>query len=515
MPITSAYVREGWYYSVKDLQTIFSFNIENYQTAENANKHLKRYLKELLSRNIIKEKRKDDITESEADILFDNYTDNELLDDSVKYKFDFVGILIFYDVIAYVYPKYLGEINMPLSVAPVAEMQQIMAVIEKYGREKAQQDIREVNLFADIDEHEKINTLSVMLFLLEDYAANGEYDDPEEIIEINGGGEIYWQKTIDETYPIIANNRPYYVELYTRKKISNDASLIKRLHAYVVTQCSKEIERVGLTEFYSLPTADISDAEQETFGDIDFIVNRIDAELTQVFDDRKIHILYAMKLYFRSGRVLTGDTEIQIMGTRSFNLIWEEVCAQVFRSQKGDAKARHPNVDEIEPHIDYTLINKKFDHKPPTLVELIEQPVWKKYGKGNKGIPKKALNPDYLRFEKKEAGSNYIFYILDAKYYCPVWKSDSIQGQPGVEDVAKQYLYYLVYRDILSKYNVTEVKNYFLMPKRASDPAIPGFVKLKTLSNLGLGVVEVRMLPPEVMYEKYINNDHMNLTELK
>ena len=60
MPIFSAYVREEWYYSVDDLKTIFSFNAANYQTIENANKHFKYYLKELLSLNIIKEKRKND-----------------------------------------------------------------------------------------------------------------------------------------------------------------------------------------------------------------------------------------------------------------------------------------------------------------------------------------------------------------------------------------------------------------------------------------------------------------------
>ena len=53
------------------------------------------------------------------------------------------------------------------------------------------------------------------------------------------------------------------------------------------------------------------------------------------------------------------------------------------------------------------------------------------------------------------------------------------------------------------------------MPKRALEPAVPGFVKLDTLKNLGLGVIEVRMLPPDVMYKKYINGEHMNLTELK
>lgn len=207
MPIFSAYVREEWYYSVDDLKTIFSFNAANYQTIENANKHFKYYLKELLSLNIIKEKRKNDNHNSEIDILFENYTDDKLIDSAVKYKFEFVGILIFQNVITYVYPKYLGESDSILSVQPVKEMQQVMAVIEKYSREKSIQDFREVKFFSDIDNHGEVNVLSVMLYLLEDYALNGEYEDIKEIIELNGTGQISWQKTVDKTYPIFSNNK--------------------------------------------------------------------------------------------------------------------------------------------------------------------------------------------------------------------------------------------------------------------------------------------------------------------
>ena len=79
----------------------------------------------------------------------------------------------------------------------------------------------------------------------------------------------------------------------------------------------------------------------------------------------------------------------------------------------------------------------------------------------------------------------------------------------------KQYLYYLSYQEILAKYNVKEVKNYFLMPKRASDPAITGFVKLDMLKQFGLGVIEVRMLSPDVLYDNYLKEQHINLSELK
>lgn len=505
MAIISAYVREDWTYTVEEIRSLFSFDAIHYQTIENANKYLKQYLKELLGRKVLSQKNGQ---EKEDDVEFANYTDDDLLSDSNLYSFKFVGVVIYSNVIAYSYPKYIGEEKKLPEFPPVSEMKQVMQVIEKYSREKAKQDVRDIDLYADIDEKGKINALSVMLYILEDYSLNGEYEDDAEILEVNGAGDICWQKTIDETYPIISNNRPYYVELYTKKRISNDVSFIRRLHAYVVTMCSYQFERVGLTSFYSLPYAEISDEEQDAFGDDEFIITKIDNELAQIFDDRKKSVLQAMKLYFQGGRILFGDTELRIMGTRSFNLVWEEVCAKVFRSQKDDP------VNGISPALDYSIVNQNFTGRIPTLVELIEKPVWKKHEKHQAGLTTSTFKPDSLRFEQKEGTNKYAFYILDAKYYCPSWGEEYITGQPGVEDIAKQYLYYMAYKELLEKHRVTEVKNYFLMPKRENDSEIPGYVKLNMLKNIGLGVIEVRMLPPKDMYFNYLNNTHLSLSEL-
>lgn len=513
MRIISAYVREDWYYSVESLKTLFSFTKENYQTEEAAKRDLQLFIKDLLSRNVLKI-RKANIAEDEVDIEFYNYTDDDLIFTENKYKFAFVGIIICRSRIIYAYPKYIGKPNKLPTVKPVKELAQVIRVIEKYSKEKSKQEVRNINLFVDEEDTGKINTLSVMLFLLEDYTANGPYENDETIIEINGNGSVLWQKTVDETYPFIKDNRPYYTELYTCRDICDEDDYFKRLHEYVVTRCSHEIEIAGLTSFFSLPIAEISDDEENAFGEPEYIVSLLETAIATTYDDRKLSVLKAMKAYFNSSKILVGDTELQLIGTRSFNLIWEEVCAKVYSSQKGDSRTRHPNVNEIEPRIDYTLINKAFDKKPPTLVELIKQPIWKRYSKESKGIPKETFNPDYLRFEMGKTRDKYIFYILDAKYYCPVWTNESIQGQPGVEDVAKQYLYFLAYKEVLEKYNVTEVKNYFLMPKRKDDVELPGYVKMDILKDLGLGIVEVRMLHPEFLFENYLNNKQLNLSDL-
>ena len=92
MRIISAYVREDWYYSVESLKTLFSFTKENYQTEEAAKRDLQLFIKDLLSRNVLKI-RKANIAEDEVDIEFYNYTDDDLIFTENKYKFAFVGII--------------------------------------------------------------------------------------------------------------------------------------------------------------------------------------------------------------------------------------------------------------------------------------------------------------------------------------------------------------------------------------------------------------------------------------
>lgn len=210
MSVISAYVREDWYYSIESIKEMFLFNKESYSTEEEASRHLKSYIKELLSRNILKAEKKQQ--PDEADIEFENYDDSDLVANTKRYKFSFVGIAICQNRIIYVYPKYIGSATALPTYEPQKELTQVVRVIEKYSREKTKQDIRDINLFVDEDDNGKPNTLSVMLFLLEDYATNGPYETDEAIIEINGSDNILWQKTIDDTYPIITDNRPLYVE---------------------------------------------------------------------------------------------------------------------------------------------------------------------------------------------------------------------------------------------------------------------------------------------------------------
>ena len=77
-----------------------------------------------------------------------------------------------------------------------------------------------------------------------------------EIVETNGTGEILWDRTINETFSYISNNRPYYTELQTKKRTSDEYDFIRRLHACVLTKFSKELEESDLPELFNIVAVD-------------------------------------------------------------------------------------------------------------------------------------------------------------------------------------------------------------------------------------------------------------------
>lgn len=85
-------------------------------------------------------------------------------------------------------------------------------------------------------------------------------------------------------------------------------------------------------------------------------------------------------------------------------------------------------------------------------------------------------------------------------------------------DVAKQYLYYLAYKYFLDDIKIpfSDVKNYFLMPKETGIIEDVGYVELELWNSVPSmpRLVRVKKLPADTMYEKYINDDTLPLTDL-
>lgn len=495
----SIYVREGtWHYSADELKEKLNFRNDDEFIA---------FVRVLKSRNLlsyvkVSDNAADDEDSNEEEEIFSVLNDKNLVDNTTSFRFDFVGIIIFKGRIIYAYPKYIGALDKLPDIPPKKELQQVIKVIEQYSLRKKKLHFKDIAVFEDIDFYARTeNVLPIIFFILEDYAKHGLYEKEEAILENNGSGEIYWQKTIDETFPLIDNNQPIYTDLYTLKNVSDDLDYIRRLHAYIVKQCFDEVKKTDLVEFLSLPEVDITEFDGDDFGNEEYVLRRIEQEMNSVFVDRKVRLLKAMYAYINSNRVLFSEDSVQLIGTNAFNLVWEWVCAEVFQSQKDDSIKSIPALDAVSANFE----------KPPTLVQLIEKPIWNIGGKLYNQL--QTLKPDYLRFEQKN--SSYEFYILDAKYYRPIIQGKNVCKAPSVADITKQYMYFMYYKQFFERHEIScEMKNYFLMPKPTESFFDDGNVEFEFLNRLGWGRIEIRLLDPEKMYDLCLSHQHKKLSEL-
>ena len=166
--------------------------------------------------------------------------------------------------------------------------------------------------------------LAVMLFLIHDYYEYGSYNNTQDIIEVNGAGDILWDKTINETFTLISNNRPYYPELLTRKRVNNEFDYFKRLHECILSKCSKQLKDADLLDLFDIVGVNLSDEDIDDFGETDYVLHRIKQELNVQFNTRKQRLLKTMYAYINSSKSEDVDS-FSMFGTNSFNLVWEEV----------------------------------------------------------------------------------------------------------------------------------------------------------------------------------------------
>jgi hypothetical protein len=374
-------------------------------------------------------------------------------------------------------------------------MKQVIKVLEKYSHSEKQI----VNIFNGDGENRSFNILAVILFLLNDYFEYGIYTNSEDIIEVNGEGEILWGKTIDESFAMIEDERPYYMELYTHKTVDDDMDYFKRLHECILTECSKQLQDAQLDELFDMSLISLTDETLEDFGDKEYILERIYAELNVQFNTRRQILLKTMYAYVsQEKKVLEENNGISMYGTTAFHAVWEKVCAAVF-----DNKLNIPlgKLKMIVP-LDGSY------NKADTLLDIIEKPIWEGEDTGEKYGD--TLIPDLISMPNIDGKDHFI--IFDAKYYnIQLEKGKSLRGNPGIGDVTKQYLYQLAYKDFIAKHGISVVKNCFLMPTEKDEIIKKGTARMKMLEALGLENIQIRLLPATQLYEDYLLQRKMDI----
>lgn len=471
----SKFLREQQRYTLKNLTTIFECNEDK----------IKSIIKKLKEYGILKVVKFSD-TQLDLSELQDEEIEIAGVEDNVNkyfYVFTFVGLLTISGRILKIFPKYIVSKEEPLK-----EFKQILKVIEKYNSKE-----QIIKIFNDSNRTKSYNILGVSLFLLNDFYENGSYTDYKDIIEENGQGEILWEKTVNETFAILCNQRPYYTELQTKRVINNNNSYIKTLYECILTKVSNELKQADILDLFDITPIELSTRKFDDFGDSDYILYRIEKELEQEFNTRKQLILKVMYTYVANEGLINVLEHLSMFGTNCFNLIWEKTCAAVMNNVL--------NVKLSQLNFPIPLNKNYFISNDLTLSKLFEKPYWSKCNK----CASNTLMPDIITFCQKD--DKHYFVILDAKYYCPSLTPNTLpKNQPGIESITKQYLYNLAYKKFAEEHNFDCIKNYFLLPTEKDFIEDLGYVELKMLNDIGLNAIQNKLIPAHVIFEKYLTN---------
>ena len=356
-------------------------------------------------------------------------------------------------------------------------------------------------------EETSYNVLAVIIYLLNDYHDYGIYNNTEDVIEINGQGDILWDKTVSESFSFIINNRPYYMELFTGRTIDDESDFFKKLHQIILTECSKQLKNTGLLDLFDIVSVELTEELLDNLGDNDYILNCLHNELNIQFNTRKQILLKTIYTYIAQNKTLEDNYGFSMFGTNNFNLIWEDVCAEVFNNKL------NKTLGSLE-----LPIPLKFNYnKRDKLIDIIKKPSWYGYNEDGSLFDKKAnetLTPDLITINKDE-NNEYQFIIMDAKYYkIQLEETRILSGQPGVSDINKQYLYQLAFKEFIEDHGIKVIKNCFLLPSNKSEFSNIGIARMDILSSLGLEDIQIILLPVKIIYDHYLNRSISEITFL-
>jgi len=524
--VYSAFFRETkTFYQIKDLKNLLRLEDSSKETAT---EHAERIYNWLLRHNVIKSctEKQFELNELPEEDLARKEEEEPSINNGEKgFFFRFVGVLYIDDCVIKVYPKYIDLNSKDENASPYDFINadiEIQNSVEKHFS-KALRVIRSIkaktqDASLNNQNKENYNHIGMQIFLLEDYYRNGLYENKETIIETNGEGEIDWDKTINETTAIIKNKKPYYVELQTINTRSNEFDYFKMLHESVLCQCSKSLREAGLLSYLGMTPCELTGMPLSAFGDISYIKYKLQQEIRTQFITKKRNQLISILTYISETTGQKASNTLKLFGSYHFEHEWEVVCKAVFDDlYKNDFRFSNNGLEDspsINKLVKYGYL--KDDTSPDrtdsslSFKDLIERVEWNMNGVSCS--PDGSLTPDIISIYDKDH-----FYILDAKYYLLKVNesSKSIENQPGVQDVLKQFAYERAYNDFLRDYQFYYTVNAFIMPslfsawkeKEENIAKRKGFVNfrlMQTSSYNNLGALQVLDANPNELYDNFL-----------
>ena len=348
-----------------------------------------------------------------------------------------------------------------------AEMRNsILLAIDRYHKEDS-----ELGEEMEVDQRERESVLELAVRVLRDYLENGAYIVHHTELEHGGQGEVDWGATIDRCDPIFVDGGPVYGDYLSVQAQSDENYYITRLQRSLVTFWARKLEELGLSTILGVKMPWISEEDLDLLGEPDYQVAQIDRELKVQFVTKARETLKLMRALIRR-RTETQNTSYEKLsfGMTGVEHLWETACARVLGS-------------ELEKPIQDFGLSWKTD-KEIRFDKFMPRVTWKgpkgqeesfDNDKGSQRSKKAGWRLDFIRTYpphdiNPEARAKKLV-ILDAKYYCAVWRQNgktgnwTISGQPGTPDITKQMYYQMVFQDLQKENPGLEMVNAFLLPE--------------------------------------------------
>ncbi|MCS5352446.1 LlaJI family restriction endonuclease [Staphylococcus aureus] len=463
------FFKEGKPYKIEDLMN--SFKLDYVKTRE--------LIKNFLNSGVMR------VSKSYSDLeilLSDISVDNSNLDieKDTFYFFKYVGaIQTTNDYCILIYPKYMSIASIKKDLTNnFDKFKQLMDVIDKYENKKLQN----VAIASDIDDIED-ELLGIKLSILKDYYEYGLYSKEREEIKLNGDGKVLWNQTINRSEAYIFNNVPFYLDVFTLENALEENDIVQLIQRAIITEISVDLDI--LLDILNFDKVHLSETSLEELGSIEMLLNILEIELNNQFVTVRQEAIKKMIAYLNNISN-NSDGNITLVGTRAFNMIWEDVCSEVYGN---DLDKTFEELNLLVP--DPEILNE-------TLKSFVEKPMWHVEHQ-TPFVCGSPLKLDVLSINSQNIN------IYDAKYYNISFHDKKVLGQPGINDITKQYLYELAFKKIINL-NQLIVENQFIMPKDdfVEDGKVIAHVNLEMFNSLGLQPIGIVLRDCQTMFNQYL-----------
>ncbi|NME09454.1 LlaJI family restriction endonuclease [Paraclostridium bifermentans] len=382
-----------------------------------------------------------------------------------KLSIKYVGVIEYKGKVIFILPKYIRGNN---EAYYLEKAKLIFTLFREYSSRNKKCLVENIDFFGNEYNQESFNLIAMSEYLLRNYLEYGIYNKNIHLYEINGHGNIDWNKTVNEQYAYKSNNSYIYINTYTDSRNNDLLNNIVKIHKYAINICSEYISKF---KFLGIEIPDIKfDIDIYELGTKDEILLELEKEMSTEFCDQKLLVLQCLhNLFNKIGSTSSDENNVNLYGTKYFHIVWEKVCSYVFKNQ-------------------YSSIAKDID-----------KPKWYSYDLSKEYEADETLKPDILRkFDLQR-----LMCILDAKYYNIDFEESKIKNYPGIGDITKQYLYE---QALKVKYSGYEFLNILVFPTE-QESKIFGTVDIDFMSKLNLSKVNLYKVNDVEVFNMYINRN--------